>query len=75
MSDQERCQATAARYARLAEFAADPQKRRAYRDLERLWRELAVLVAGVDLTAHAGLRDRLQSLADEGDLPQQRTLH
>lgn len=75
MSDSERCHSTAARYARLAELCAQPEKQRAYRDLERLWREMAALVEDVDLAEHTWLRERFDALADTGDLPPRPAFH
>jgi hypothetical protein len=64
MSNASRCRATAARYAMLAEHARDAEARRTYRELERLWREMARLAESFDASHDGSARERIYAMVD-----------
>ena len=64
MSNAAQCRRRAAGYAKRAENAAHPQTRRALRELERLWLEIATAAERFDTKGEAGARERIYSLID-----------
>jgi hypothetical protein len=64
MSNASRCLSRAARYAKLAERAEDPEIRRAYRALAEIWRQIAPLAADFDRALDPLLKQRIYELVD-----------
>ena len=64
MSDSDRCRATAARYARLAERSGSAEAAKSYRELERLWLEMASWTDRLDLSGHQTIGKRIHDLAE-----------
>jgi hypothetical protein len=64
MSNASRSRAAAARYAKLAETARDAQTRRSYRELERLWQEMARLAEAFDMRHDGAARERIYAMVD-----------
>lgn len=64
MSNASRCLETAAHYARLAEEAADAERRTTFQRLESLWREMAPLAEKFDRASDPGAKERIFELVD-----------
>jgi hypothetical protein len=65
MSDTQRCRITAARYARLGDKAVSVEARRSYRELERLWLQMAAITAKTALNDNMDLRLQIYALMDD----------
>jgi hypothetical protein len=75
MSDPDRCRATAARYARLADRTGNAEIRRSYLELERLWLEMATVTQALARELHPAMKQSLYSLIDDVQSHRQATLH
>jgi hypothetical protein len=64
MSNASRCLTRAARYARLAERAEDPEKRRAYRALAEIWQQITPAAADFDRALDPSSKERIYELVD-----------
>jgi hypothetical protein len=64
MSDSDRCRATAARYARLANLTTDLDIKQSYLELERLWLEAAGWTDKLNLRDDENARRRVYELID-----------
>lgn len=67
MSNASRCRAVAARYARLAETAADPAVRRSYETLQKLWLAMASPAESFDRQSDGDAKQRIYALIDAVD--------
>jgi hypothetical protein len=68
MSNASRCRAIATRYAKLAETASDPELRRSYRNLERLWLAMASPAESFDRASDGEAKQRIYALIDAVEL-------
>jgi hypothetical protein len=62
VSNEERCRGTAARYRNLKKLTSDPDTRRAYGELERLWLEMAAVANEFDIDRGDAARARLDAM-------------
>lgn len=64
MSNASRCRSIAARYARLAVKAEDPQAKRAFRRLEFLWRDMEPLAENFDRFSDSRSKEQIYAMID-----------
>ena len=64
MSNEERCRGRAARYRSLKKLTNDPDTRRAYGELERLWLEVAAVAEKLDFERSDAARARLYAMIE-----------
>ena len=62
MSNEERCRGTAARYRSLKKLPNDPDTRRAYGEIERLWLKMAAVAEEFDSDGGDAARARLYAM-------------
>jgi hypothetical protein len=62
VSSEERCRGAAARYRSLRKLTNDPDTRRAYGELERLWLEMAAVAEEFDIDRADAARARLDAM-------------
>jgi hypothetical protein len=72
MTNASRCLSRAARYAKLAERAEDPEIRRACRALAKVWREMEPLAADFDRAPGQLSKQRIYDLIDAIAVEQRR---
>ncbi len=75
MTDSDRCRGTAARYARLSELTNSAEIRRSYKELERLWLEMAGNAEQLAFENQDSLRHRIYRLVDDAKLVMPRVNH
>jgi hypothetical protein len=64
VSNKDRCRGTAARYRSLKKLTNDPDTRRAYGELERLWLEMAKVAEEFDTDGSDSARSRLYAMIE-----------
>lgn len=75
ISDPERCRATAARYGRLGNLTDNALIQQSYRNLQRLWLEMASAIEDTHADAGGSVQKRLNVLISNIDSQRRLTMH